>query len=553
MNIAPLDAVIIVLYLVGIATFGIMASHKRHATTDEYFLAGRSLKWPMVGAALFATNISTIHLVGLAADGYRMGLVVGNFEWMASFCLVLLALVFAPIYFRSRISTLPEFLEKRFSPGSRTAMAFIAIAGALLIHIGFSLYAGAVVFKQFLNIDPVWSILIISVITAIYTVLGGLKAVVVTEAIQTALLLLGAVLITFLCIRELPEHGINSIAQFKEAVKAEQLSMLQTIKAPEGETFSWVGSLMGRELREYSWLAILLGYPILGIWYWCTDQTIVQRLLGSKTEKDAQYGALFAGFLKILPVFLMVLPGVIAYVLFSEQIGDDNDQAFPTLIMELVPVGLKGLIIAGMLAALMSTIAGALNSCATVVAVDIVKRIKPDTPDDKQVLAGRVTAVVVMILAMMWSTQGGRFESIFQAINAIPMAFAPSITCVFLMGVFWPRGTKEASLYTLIIGFAIGFFVLFLDLGFLTGTRLITEGLGIPFMLQGPVLFAVNVIIFVGISLATPAPPPESIENLCWKNPLDAITHSKLGGVRDPRAIAGILLAIMIVLYIFLH
>jgi len=337
LDIPVIDLVIIVAYLLGIMALGVFCSRRSRSSSNDYFLAGRSLRWVIVGAALFATNISTIHLVGLAASGYNEGLVWGNFEWMASFCLILLGLVFAPFYFKNRISTLPEYLEKRFSPASRTFRAFMAVIGALLIHIGMSLYAGAAVFQGFFGVDVVYSILIISVVTSIYTVFGGLKAVVVTESIQTLILLVGAMAVTLFAIFALPDHGIHSFAEFKQALKPEQLSMIHPVRNAEGR------------LNELSWLAVLLGYPILGIWYWCSDQTIVQRVLGAKTLRDAQIGPLFAGFLKILPVFLMVLPGVIGYVLFKDVIGEDSNQTLPVLINRLIPPGLKGVIAAGLL------------------------------------------------------------------------------------------------------------------------------------------------------------------------------------------------------------
>jgi solute:Na+ symporter, SSS family len=305
MNIPPIDLAVIVLYLVGIAAIGIFAGYRKQTTTGEYFLAGRSLGWFTIGGAMFASNISTIHLVGLAADGARVGVVVGNFEWMASFCLIALALFFAPFYFRSGIQTLPEFMERRYSPQARTFLAAIAIFGALLIHIGISLYAGAKLFEAFLGIEVMTSILIVSAVTVVYTVLGGLRAVVITETIQTFLLLGGAVLITVLGIKYLPTIGIDNYAEFKAQTKPDQVSMLHSIRNADGH------------LNQYSWLTILLGYPVLGIWYWCSDQTIVQRVLGARSERDGQNGALFAGFLKILPLFLMVVPGVIAWVLMQ--------------------------------------------------------------------------------------------------------------------------------------------------------------------------------------------------------------------------------------------
>jgi SSS family solute:Na+ symporter len=376
----------------------------------------------VIGAALFTANISTIHLVGLAADGFRIGIVVGNFEWMASITLIMLGLVFAPFYFRSKITTLPEYLEKRYSAGARMIMAFIAILGALLVHIGISLYAGAQVMEHFFGINMYVSIVVIAIITATYTILGGLKAVVVTDTIQAVLLLTGAIILTVLGITHLPDVGIHSFAELKAAVKPEQMSMIHGLTNPETGT-----------INEYSWLTVMFGYFVLGIWYWCTDQTIVQKVLGAKTEKDAQDGAIFAGYLKILPLFFMVLPGVLAYVLFKDQISEPNDTLL-VMMQNLLPTGLLGLMAAGLLAALMSTIEAALNSTATVTAEDIVKRLRPQTKDSTLVLVGRVTAAVVILLAMAWSTQGGRFSSIFVAINKIPMMFAPAITTVFVMG-----------------------------------------------------------------------------------------------------------------------
>ncbi len=535
LDIPVLDLIIIVVYLLGILFVGIYSTRRMKLTSQGYFLAGRSLRWGMVGAALFASNISTIHLVGLAASGYNEGLVWGNFEWMATFTLILLGLVFAPFYFKSRISTLPEFLERRYGPGSRMFLAFMAILGALFIHIGMSLYAGAAVFKQFFGIDVVTSILIISIITAIYTVLGGLKAVVVTETIQTVILVVGASAVTLFAIFALPDHGIHTFSQFKEAVRPDQLSMLQS-----------------QNSAGLSWYAVFLGYPILGIWYWCSDQTIVQRVLGAKTQRDAQLGPLFAGLLKIFPVFIMVLPGVLGYVLFKDIIGTDSNQTLPVLINQLIPTGLKGLISAGLLAALMSTIAAALNSSATLVAVDIVKRFKTNLSDEKQVKIGRISAVVVMLLAIAWSTQGGRYSSIFEAINTIAAHLAPPITTVFLWGVFWRRGTKQASLTTLIAGFSMGAVSFLIDLPLIGDVRVITDGWGIPFMMQAWWMFCICSVIFVIVSLLTPAPDPKQIEGLTWKNPLQVIARGKIKGFLDPRVIAGLLLLLMFILYYLL-
>jgi len=537
-SISAVDTFIVIAYLIGIMAVGILAGYRRHATSDQFFLAGRSLRWPIIGTGLFCANISTIHLVGLASDGYRVGLVIGNFEWMAAFCLILLGIVFAPFYFRSKISTLPEYVEKRYGTGARTFLALIFVMSALLVHIGISLYAGAKVLEEFFGIPYVASIIGISVITAIYTIIGGLKAVMITDAIQAVLLLLGAAFLTFAAIQALPGVGIESWAEFKAACRPDQLSMIQPIKDPAAQ-----GSL---GLREFSWYSILFGYPVLGIWYWCTDQTIVQKILAAKTEKDGRDGAIFAGFLKILPVFLMVLPGVIGYVLFQEKIGEDNDATLMVMMKELLPEGIRGLMAAGLLAALMSTIEAALNSTATLTAEDIVKRLRPDTPDATLVRIGRITAGAVVVLAMLWSTQGGKFGSIFVAINKIPMAFAPGITTIFLLGVFWRRGNKQGAMAALLFNVLVGLVYLAIE-------QIIAQRLGIPFMQVGWYLFLMSSGVYVVVSLMTPAPAREQTDNLCWTRPLDAVRGKMEGTLTDPRVMAVILFTIMGVLYILLR
>jgi SSS family solute:Na+ symporter len=533
LRIPFIDLFIIVAYLLGILAVGVLSVRRQRMTGEVYFLAGRSLGWIMIGAALFASNISTIHLVGLAASGYNEGLVWGNFEWMAAFTLVVLSLFFAPFYFRNRIETLPEYLERRFNAAARSFLAFMAILGALFIHIGMSLYAGATVFEQFFGIDVVTSILVISVVTGLYTVLGGLKAVVVTETIQTVLLIGGSILVTALAIGALPEHGISSMAEFQEQLRPRQLSMI------------WTDNSVG-----LAWYSVLLGYPVLGIWYWCTDQTIVQRVLAARSEHDAQIGPLFAGFIKVLPVFILVLPGVIGYVLYGSEIGDNANQVLPMLIQELVPTGLRGLISAGLLAALMSTIAAALNSCATLFAVDIVARVRPGTSDASQVRIGRWSAVVVMLLAMAWSTQGAKFSSIFEAVQEIGAALAPAITAVFLWGVFWKRGTAQAAVSTLMFGFAMGATAFVLDFKDADGYKLITNGWGIPFMLQAFYMTVICSCVFYVVSKITPPPPAEKVEGLTWDNPLSALTRRWTGAGVDPRRLATLLCVVIAALYV---
>jgi SSS family solute:Na+ symporter len=450
----------------------------------------------------------------------------------------MLGLIFAPFYFKSKISTLPEFLEKRYDSRSRTILAFIAIIGALFVHIGMSLYAGAVVFETFFGIDVLTSIIVISLITTIYTVLGGLRAVVVTETIQSVILIVGALTLTIFGIFALSDSDINTITELKANLKPGQLSMLHTkdsMQALGGDT-------------GLTWYACLLGYPILGLWYWCSDQTIVQRVLGAKTKRDAQLGPIFAGFLKILPVFIMVFPGVIAYVLFKDIIGTNANMTLPVMITQLLPVGLKGLMSATLLAALMSTIAAALNSSATLVAVDIVKRLNPKISDKSQIRIGRYAAVVVMLLAMAWSTQGDKFTSIFEAINKIAAAIAPPVAVVFLFGVFSKRGTRQAAFLTLLLGLILGVVAFCFDFEPISGYMYITKGWHIPFMMQAWWLFVICAVIYFTVSYLTQKPSKEVTDYYTWDHPL-AVVKGKITSFGDVRVFVIILILTLVALY----
>lgn len=531
-TISGIDITVIVIYLVAILGVGLWIVRKKKMNAEGYFLAGHSLKWPAIGAALFASNISTVHLVGLAASGYNDGLVWGNYEWMAVFVLIVLALIFSPFYFKNKISTLPEFLEKRYGRFARMCLACLGILGALFIHIGVSLYAGAVVFENLFGINIYVSILLISGITAIYTVIGGLQSVVITETIQTVILIAGSLTLTILGIMALPDQGINSWVDLKAAVKPEQLSIIPTANNSSG----------------LSWQAILLGYPILGIWYWCADQTIVQRVLGAETLKDAKIGPIFAGFLKILPVFIMVLPGVLGYVLFSDLIVDADDTLL-VLITELMPVGLIGLMSAALLAALMSTIAAALNSAGTLVSIDIFKTLNPDITDQKQVLIGRITAVIVMIIAILWSPIIAKFDSIFEAINILLTVISPPITAVFIWGVFWKRGNNPAAIATFSGGFALGLIAFLIDFPIIGDTKLITEGLGISFMMQAWWLFVACSVIYVATSLMTPVPDYEKIKNYTLASPGAFLKDYREKESKGPLTLSTILFIIMVILY----
>ena len=561
-TIPTLDLVIIIGFIVGITLIGALQMRKKRETSDSFFLAGRGLNWVFIGTSLFAANISTIHLVGLAGSGFNEGMVWGNFEWLAAVDLIFLALIFAPFYFKSRIQTLPEFLERRYDSRSRSVFAFIAILGALFVHIGMSLFAGAVIIERFFGISVYMSIAGIALVTLLYYVMGGLKGVVITQAIQTVLLIGGSTVLTAIGLSELGDIGITSFADFKEAARPGAFNMLHTSESIQQTTnqvnqefasngFGTIGN------SGLTWYAAFLGYPILGLWYWCSDQTIVQQVLAARSRNDARRGPVLAGFLKIITPFIMVFPGIIAYILFKQEVfsaamsaGVDKPggMALSVMIENLLPTGLTGLMSAALLAALMSTIAAALNSISTLVSVDIVKRVKPSVPDKRLIPIGRVSALVVMVLAVLWSTQGDQFSSIFDAINRVAQALSPPVATVLLLGVLYKRGTRQAAFYTLVVGLTIGITLFLLDFKPVTGQLLITNELGIPFMMQAFWTFVLCVVLFVTISRLTPKPDPEVIREYTWKNPLETV-KGKLTGIFDVRILIGLLVVVMVVLY----
>ncbi len=487
-SISFIDLAVIVLYILAIIFVGLWFSRKKKKTSKGYFLAGKSLTWSVIGASLFASNISTVHLVGFAESGFREGLVWGNFEWFSAFELIVLAFIFIPFYLRTKITTLPEFLEKRYDNRSRVILAIFSILAALFMHIGVSFYAGAVVFEEIFGLNIVISIIIIAVVTGIYTIIGGLSSVVITEAIQTVILILGSLTITLLAIFKLPEVGIHSYDALKEAVDPNRLKVVDFDTSKTGFTFS----------------DILFGHLVLGIWYWCTDQTIVQRVLGARSEKQAKLGALFAGFLKILPVFLMIVPGILAFALFHDQIAENTKNALPILIVELMPIGLKGLMIAALLAAVMSSVAAALNSCSTLVVYDIFDKLRPGLTDKAKIRIGRITGVAVLVLATAWSPFLGNLGAIFALINQMFSIFAPSIVAVFLWGILSRKGTANASFWTLLGGslFAGSIFLIekYAVVGGMENYISNPDGIGINWLRQTYLFFIFSSLIYLAVS-----------------------------------------------------
>ena len=552
-SLSVADIAVIVIYTVGIVILGCWAGLRKRGGGEakEYFLAGGTLRWPVIGLALFATNISCVHLVSLAQSGYDSGLLNGNFEWMAAFTLVLLGLFFAPFYIRSGVTTLPDFLEKRYSRQCRDWLAVLSIVSAVTIHIGFSFLTGGIVLKELFGIDMYTGIVVVAALTGIYTIIGGLMAVVVTEAIQTVVLVLGAAVITYFAWNKIGgwEPMIDVLREKGELAK---LSMLR----PHGDA------------DGLPWYAVFLGYPVLGIWYWCADQTIVQRVLGAKDEQHARVGPLFAGLIKVLPVFIFVLPGLMAYALVESggldiasltsvnEAGEtevDSKGIYGVMITQLLPQGLVGLMVAALLAALMSTVAGALNSISTLFSYDLYKRFRPETSDRRLVFVGRLTAGVALVAAIGLVPLLDGYPSIFNGLNDIIAHIAPPVTCVFVLGVFWPRASAVSAKLTLWFGSALGagvFLISKLGEGTAAADWLSTLSGG-SFMMMAFFLLCACVAMQVSFSLIWPSGERERASKLYWASPLEPLREKGWPGIGNYKLLSVLLIGGMAVLYHF--
>lgn len=541
------DLFISIFYIAAILFIGLWVGlrHKNKSkagVANQYFLAGKSLKWPAIGLALFATNISTVHLVSLAQSGFDTGLLNGNFEWMAAFTLILLALFFVPFYIRSGISTLPDFLEKRYDRASRDWLTVISIFSAIIIHIAFSMLAGGIVLKTLFGVNIYVSVIVISIITAIYTIIGGLKAVVVTESIQTVVLLAGAGIICFAAYHQM--NGWEAMtAVLKQTGHTEKLSMLR----PHGDT------------AGMPWYAVFLGYPVLGIWYWCADQTIVQRVLGAKDENHARVGPIFCGFIKILPVFIFILPGLFAYALAQSGKLDlssitsidaaghqqvESKGIYTLMITQLLPTGLTGILIAALLSGLMSQISGALNSISTMVSYDIYSRYRPGLSDEQLVKTGKIAAGIALVLSLFLLPLLNKYESIFNGLNDIIAHIAPPITCVFLLGIFWSKASAESAKLTLWTGSGLGA-VVFIANKVFPDTFLA----GIPFMMIAFYLFCTCVLIQVVFSYRFPVKHTEESSALYWKSFREPLQAPGWKGLANYKVLSCILFLLMAILF----
>ncbi len=510
MRLSPLDLTIIAAYFAAVFAVGYYFTRRRKNDAAGYFLAGRDVGWFAIGCSLFATNISSEHFVGLAGSGAAGGLAVGHFEWLACLIVLLLGWVFAPFYLRSQVTTMPEFLERRYDAKSRWYLTGVSIVAYVLTKVSVTLFAGALLLHELLGWDVYTSAVALVVTTGVYTVIGGLTAVIYTELLQAIILVLGALLLTILGLQE-----VGGWSQLVAKTPPEFWSMFKSMDHP-----------------EFPWTGIIFGAPILGIWYWCTDQYIVQRVLSARGIEQARSGAIFAGYLKILPVFILVVPGMIAYVLYPDAQGNS---AYPTLVSRLLPEGLKGIVVASLLAALMSSLASCFNSTSTLFTYDVYKKLKPNADDKSLVRVGRIATGVIVLAGIAWVPFINLVSSqLYVYMQSVQAYISPPIAAVFLFGLLWSRGNGQGSLAALLTGLLIG------------ATRLIGEiihkqsplsdGLlrtmvEMNFLHFATFLFIICSLVLVAVSLSTPAPSAASLNGLTF-----AHTPKSIRLATDPAA-----------------
>jgi solute:Na+ symporter, SSS family len=502
-TLEPIDIAIIAVYFVIVFGIGFYFSRKER-TSEDYFLAGRDVGWFAIGASLFVSNISTEHFIGLAGSGASSGLAVGHFEWLACLILLILGWVFVPFYLRSNVFTMPEFLERRFNRNCSIYLASISILAYIFTKISVHLYAAAIVLERVVGWSPLTAAVRRVVATGIYTIAGGLAAVIYTDLVQTLVLLAGAVVLTLL--------GLDRVGGFeglRAALPPDYFSMMKPMDHP-----------------EFPWTGIFLGAPILGIWYWCTDQVIVQRVLSAKDEGHAKAGTIFAGYLKILPVFILVLPGLIALVLYRDLFQIENgrvlngDIAYPTLVVNLLPPGLVGLMIAALLAALMGAMSSVFNSSSTMVTLDFYKKLRPQATERQLVAFGRVATGVMVVLGLAWVPFIHLLSSqLYIYLQSVQAYVSPPIAVCFIFGILSTRWTGAGAFASLLVGFVLGTLRFVLEI--LDKTRHYDSGLvrwlvDMNFLHYAIFMFVVCAAVLVVVSLATPAPDRRRLAGLTF-------------------------------------
>ncbi len=453
-----LDWLVVGLFCIALIGIIVWVMRQKQNNAEDYFLGGKDATWIAIGASIFASNIGSEHLIGLAGSGASSGMAMAHWEiqgWM----ILILGWVFVPFYSRSMVITMPEFLERRYNSQSRTILSLISLISYVLTKVAVTVYAGGLVFQQVFGIDTLWGIdffwiaaIGLVLMTALYTIFGGMKSVLYTSVLQTPILLLGSLIILVLGLREL--GGWDKMMEICSAVEVNQY----------GDTMS--NLIRDNRDPQYPWLGALIGSAVIGFWYWCTDEFIVQRVLSGKNEKESRRGTIFGAYLKLLPVFLFLIPGMIAFALHQTQ-GDflpmlangnpNSDAAFPTLVAKLLPAGVKGLIVCGILAALMSSLASLFNSSAALFTIDFYQRFRPNTDPKKLVRIGQAATVVIVALGILWiPVMRSVGDVLYLYLQDVQSVLAPGIAAVFLMGICWKRATAQGGMWGLIAGLVIG-------------------------------------------------------------------------------------------------
>ena len=453
------DWIVIAVFCLALIGIVVWVVSQKNENSADYFLGGKDATWIAIGASIFASNIGSEHLIGLAGAGASSGMAMAHWEiqgWM----ILILGWVFVPFYSRSMVYTMPEFLERRYNKESRSILSIISLISYVLTKVAVTVYAGGLVFQQVFGIEQLWGIdffwiaaIGLVLITALYTILGGMKSVLYTSVLQTPILLLGSLIILVL--------GLKEVGGWDQV-----LALCDVKPAYEGATSTMTHLMRGLDDPQYPWLGALVGSAVIGFWYWCTDQFIVQRVLSGKNEKEARRGTIFGAYLKLTPVFLFMIPGMIAFALHQKTgaflpIGTDgtvlSDAAFPTLVAKLLPAGVKGLIVCGILAALMSSLASLFNSSAMLFTIDFWKRFKPETPEKQLVKIGQAATVVIVILGILWIPIMRSVGSVlYNYLQDVQSVLAPGIAAAFLIGICWKRASAQGGMWGLLSGMIIG-------------------------------------------------------------------------------------------------
>jgi len=518
-----IDYVIIVVYLVGIVWYGIRKG--KQESSEDYFLAGRNMAWPIVGISLFAANIGSNTLIGLTSDAFNTDVAVYNYEWMAAVVLVIFSIFFLPFYLKSRVYTMPEFLERRYDTRTRYLFSGITIVGNVIIDTASGLYAGNLILKIIFPGTPSWIIIaLLAFAAAAYTIPGGLSSVVHTEVIQAVLLIFGSILVTYFAFSEV--GGWRAMIDGLNELKASG-----AIEKDAGEVLSLIRPASDKSMP---WPGLLLGVPLLGFYFWANNQFMVQRVLSAKDLNHGRWGAIFAGLLKLPVLFIMVIPGVLAILLFSDTdisflnyqipvaggfetcgaLADCPNMTYPVLIYSLLPTGVLGLVIAGLLAAMSSSISATLNSASTLITMDFVQKLKPSISSKGLVRAGQIATVVLVILAAAWAPLIESFRSLWTYLQQILSFISPPIVAAFVVGLFSRRSNANGGFWSLVLSYAL--VLVWIAYCFANFGGISNAETGVHFLYIVPVLFVIAVSINLAISSLSPAPTDEKLKDMIW-------------------------------------